>query len=109
MTTALTALARGYPEPVVRWFAASRLRFILILLGLTAFYVVCWRLAHVDLGRLATGLPKMAGWARKAWPPATGELPVLLLRTAETVAMAALGTPPPRSSHCRCAWSPRET
>jgi phosphonate transport system permease protein len=34
----------------------------------------------------------MAGWARKAWPPATGELPILLLRTAETVAMAALGT-----------------
>ncbi len=34
----------------------------------------------------------MAGWAAKAWPPATDELPVLLLRTAETVAMAAIGT-----------------
>jgi phosphonate transport system permease protein len=89
---ATVALAREYPEPVVRWFAASRLRFALILLLLAAFYTVCWQLAHVDLGRLATGLPKMAGWARKAWPPATGELPVLLLRTAETVAMAALGT-----------------
>ena len=45
-----------------------------------------------DPGRLLTGLPKMAGWAAKAWPPATDELPVLLLRTAETIAMAAIGT-----------------
>ena len=29
--------------------------------------------------KLLTGLPKMAGWAVKAWPPATDELPVLLL------------------------------
>ena len=34
----------------------------------------------------------MASWAVKAWPPATDELPVLLLRAAETVAMAAIGT-----------------
>ena len=86
------AAARGYPEPVVRWLSAGRLRFVVILLAITAFYVVSWKLAHVDLGKLATGLPRMAGWARKAWPPATGELPILLLRTAETVAMAAIGT-----------------
>jgi phosphonate transport system permease protein len=86
------APAREYPEPAVRWLSASRIRFVLILLVIAAFYTVSWKLAHVDLTRLATGLPKMAGWARKAWPPATGELPILLLRTAETVAMAALGT-----------------
>src|SRR5262249_52753184 len=39
-----------------------------------------------------TGLPKMAGWLVKAWPPSTRELDVLLLRAAETVAMAAIGT-----------------
>jgi phosphonate transport system permease protein len=65
---------------------------MLLLLGVAAFYVVSLRLVHVDPGRLAAGLPRMAGWARKAWPPATDELPVLLLRAAETVAMAAIGT-----------------
>src|SRR5438128_1912695 len=40
----------------------------------------------------AIAVPKVAGWAAKAWPPATDELPVLLRRTAETIAMAAIGT-----------------
>lgn len=81
-----------YPEPVTPWLSRSRLRFILVLLGVSVFYVVSLRLVHVDLGRLAAGLPRMAGWARKAWPPAVDELPVLLQRAAETVAMAAIGT-----------------
>lgn len=84
--------AREYPEPRVPWLSGSRVRFALILLAVAAFYVVSWRLAQVDPGKLWTGLPKMASWAAKSWPPATGELPVLLLRLAETVAMAAIGT-----------------
>src|SRR5215813_12091004 len=70
----------------------GRARFLLVALLLAAFYTVSWRLAQVSPARLLTGLPKMAGWATKAWPPATDELPVLLWRTAETVAMAAIGT-----------------
>ena len=70
----------------------KRVRFVLVLVLLVAFYSVSWRLAEVDPGRLLTGLPKMASWAKKAWPPATDELPILLRRTAETVAMAAIGT-----------------
>jgi len=62
------------------------------MLALAAFYSVCWHLARVDPGKLLTGLPRMASWVGKAWPPATDELPVLLWRAAETVAMAALGT-----------------
>jgi phosphonate transport system permease protein len=84
--------AREYPEPAVPWFSASRRRSLLALLAGAVFYSASWHLAGVDLGKLITGLPKMAGWAAKAWPPATDELPVLLLRTAETVAMAAIGT-----------------
>jgi len=84
--------AREYPEPVVRWWSQRRMRFILVLLVVAVFYTASWKLTHVDLGKLASGLPRMAGWARKAWPPATGDLPVLLIRAAETVAMAALGT-----------------
>ena len=93
MTATLPAIpSREYPEPAARWFGTSRLRFVAILLVVATFYVASWKLAHIDPSKLVSGLPKMAGWARKAWPPATDELPVLLLRTAETVAMAALGT-----------------
>jgi phosphonate transport system permease protein len=90
--TATARPAREYPEPAVRWLSGSRVRFALILLAVAAFYAMSWRLAQVDPGKLWTGLPKMASWAAKSWPPATGELPVLLLRLAETVAMAAIGT-----------------
>src|SRR5215468_5270078 len=83
---------REYPEPAAAWLSPHRLRVALALVGLVAFYVASWHLAKVNLAKLATGLPKMASWATKAWPPATDELPVLLLRAAETVAMAAIGT-----------------
>jgi phosphonate transport system permease protein len=86
------AAVRQYPEPVAPWLSLGRVRFVVAVAALAAFYVVCWHLARVDPGRLLTGLPRMASWAAKAWPPATDELPVLLLRAAETVAMAALGT-----------------
>ena len=84
--------ARDYPEPVVTWLSASRVKFVVAIVALAAFYSLCWHLARIDLGKLATGLPRMASWVGKAWPPHTEELPVLLLRAAETVAMAALGT-----------------
>ena len=83
---------REYPEPAAAWLSPHRLRVALALIGLVAFYVVSWQLAKVNLAKLATGLPKMASWAAKAWPPATDDLPVLLIRAAETVAMAAIGT-----------------
>lgn len=72
--------------------AALRWRRWAVGLLLLAFYAVCWWLADVDLTRLLTGLPKMGRWLASAWPPALAELPTFLLRTAETVAMAALGT-----------------
>ena len=84
--------AREYPEPELGWLAASRLRFVVTIVALAAIYSVCWHLAKVDVGKLVTGLPRMASWAAKSWPPATDELPVLFRRAAETVAMAALGT-----------------
>jgi phosphonate transport system permease protein len=76
----------------VRRTPAARLRFAAIVLLVAAFYAASWQLAQVSPSKLWTGLPKMASWARKAWPPATDELPVLLRRAAETVAMAAIGT-----------------
>lgn len=63
-----------------------------VLLLVLAFYMVCWQLAQVDLSRLLSGLPKLGSWLAQAWPPKTSEMPLFLLRMAETVAMAAIGT-----------------
>jgi phosphonate transport system permease protein len=54
--------------------------------------VASWKLAAVDLARLAQGLPKMGHWLAQAWPPALAELPIFLVRMGETVAIAFLGT-----------------
>jgi phosphonate transport system permease protein len=64
----------------------------LVVAVIAAFYAARWYLAKVDLGKLATGIPKIGYWLAQAWPPKLDELPLFLLRTGETVAMAALGT-----------------
>ena len=69
-----------------------RWRRWLYLAVVVAVYVVSWRLADVDLPRLARGLSTMFGWAAKAWPPSTRELPLILERAGETVAIAVIGT-----------------
>mgnify|MGYP000885804591 CR=1 FL=1 len=70
----------------------KRFRFWAVMAGIAAFYVVSWQLAQVDLGRLAQGLPRLGQWIAKAWPPQVAELPLILQRTCETIAMAAIGT-----------------
>jgi phosphonate transport system permease protein len=62
------------------------------MLAIAAFYIVCWRVARIDPGKLATGLPKLGHWIASAWPPALDELPLFGERIMETVAMAAIGT-----------------
>jgi hypothetical protein len=57
-----------------------------------AFYVVSWRTAQVEPSKLVSGMPKLAHWLAEAWPPDLDDLPLILQRTAETVAMAAVGT-----------------
>jgi phosphonate transport system permease protein len=88
----VTRAEQRYSEPVEPWLAPRQLRRAGALLLLLLFYVVSWRLAEVDPGKLLAGLPKMGNWALRAWPPTTRDLDVLLLRAAETVAMAAIGT-----------------
>jgi phosphonate transport system permease protein len=88
----MTGEAPPYPEPVVSWRSRSRLQFVLGAVLLAGFYSASWHLARVEPGRLLTGLPRMLSWAGKAWPPALDELPILLQRTGETIAMAAIGT-----------------
>src|SRR5262249_12987639 len=72
--------------------SAKRLRLWLVSAAILIFYAVSWNLAGIDLQKLGTGLPKLAHWIAQAWPPKIAELPLFALRTAETVAMAAIGT-----------------
>lgn len=70
----------------------DRLRFA-ALVGLgVVFYVACLRVAQVDPAQLWDGLPRLATWAAKAWPPDVSEISVLAIRAAETVAMGTVGT-----------------
>jgi phosphonate transport system permease protein len=69
-----------------------RAKLCSIALALVGFYALCWHLVQGDLLRLIGGLPKLGHWLAQAWPPKVEELPLFLQRTAETVAMAAIGT-----------------
>lgn len=73
-------------------FSARRVRFWIVVAIVFAFYALSWNLAAVDPAKLVTGLPRLWGWLVSAWPPKTDELPLFFYRTAETIAMAAIGT-----------------
>ncbi len=55
-------------------------------------YAVCFQVAQVNFAKLWAGLPRLATWAAKAWPPDLSEVSVLAYRAAETVAMGTVGT-----------------
>ena len=90
MRTAAEALAQL--ELRRNTFSAARLRMAGLAALIAGFYIIAGHLVHFDLGRLAVGLPKIGHWLATAWPPRFSELPIFLWRTAETIAMAAIGT-----------------
>ena len=73
-------------------FTWRRIRIWVVIASVVVFYAVSLSIAQVDPGKLATGLPKLGHWLAQAWPPKFEEMPLFLRRTAETVAMAAIGT-----------------
>ena len=79
-------------EVMQRGSTGTRVRFWVMVAIVAGFYAVSWNLAGVDLAKLSTGLPRLGHWIMTAWPPKFDELPLFALRTAETVAMAAIGT-----------------
>jgi len=70
---------------------AGRIRFIALLAAGSAFYLACLYVADVSLSRLWEGLPRLAQWAARSWPPDFSEFGTLSYRAAETVAMATVG------------------
>ena len=72
--------------------AGAPIRFALVLLLITLVYGASLHFVDIDLRRLAIGLPKLAQWAAKAWPPETDDLGSLSGRAIETLAMAVIGT-----------------
>lgn len=81
-----------YSEPPIRWLSARVLGRIAVAIVLLLLFAGCVRLSEVDLVRLANGLPRLAAWAAKGWPPQLNELDVMTLRALETVAIATVGT-----------------
>jgi phosphonate transport system permease protein len=90
MKTAAEALADF--EAARRGFSAARLKGWFIGCAILAFYMAAGHLVHFDLGKLTAGIPKLWHWVSQAWPLKYQELPLFFWRTAETVAMAAIGT-----------------
>jgi len=82
----------GYREPPLRPLAPRNLPRIAAWLAVAAFVAACIRLSEVDLQQLVVGLPRLFAWAAKAWPPQINEIGVMLLRAAETVAIATVAT-----------------
>jgi phosphonate transport system permease protein len=81
-----------YPDPARSWIGGAPVRFITTLLLMLLVYALSLYFVDFDIGRLWSGLPRLAHWAAKAWPPDTQELGVLLKRAIETLAMAVIGT-----------------
>src|SRR5262245_41641757 len=78
------------PDAFTRRSLGARLLCAGLLLLGAAFYIVCLKVAQVDPAKLLAGLPRLASWTARAWPPS--EFDTLLLRAAETVAMGTVGT-----------------
>jgi hypothetical protein len=81
-----------YLDPARSLIGATPVRFIATLLLLLLVYGFSLYFVNFDLSRLWSGLPRLAHWAAKAWPPDTSDLGVLIERAIETVAMAVVGT-----------------
>ncbi len=69
----------------------GRLGFVGALLAGILFYAACLSVAEISLAKLWEGLPRLAGWAARSWPPDFSEIGILSYRAAETVAMATVG------------------
>jgi phosphonate transport system permease protein len=81
-----------YIEQSLPITSAPRLARLALYLALAVLFAICLRLSEFDPVRFLEGLPRLARWAAKSWPPYLNDLDVFWLRAAETVAIATVGT-----------------
>lgn len=81
-----------YIEPAFNPLSPRNFKLLLIVALCILFFIQCLSLAQVDLGALVEGMPRLARWAAKSWPPYLDDLDRMLLRAAETVAIATVAT-----------------
>lgn len=79
-------------ETLVDWFSVPVLLRTGIAVLMVGFFAVCVWLAEINIPALLAGLPRLANWASKSWPPYLGDIDAFLIRAAETVAIATVGT-----------------
>ncbi|MFY7959661.1 MAG: phosphonate ABC transporter, permease protein PhnE [Elsteraceae bacterium] len=79
-------------EPPLDWTSPALLSRVAVVAALLALFAACVWLAEVNLAALLNGLPRLAAWASKGWPPYLHDFDAFLLRGAETVAIATVGT-----------------
>jgi phosphonate transport system permease protein len=83
------------PESPILTDARSRRgpwKLVAVIAVTALFYGVCFHFAQVRPMKFVSGLPKLGHWLSQAWPPRIDELPLILARTGETIAMASVGT-----------------
>jgi phosphonate transport system permease protein len=81
-----------YVEPPLRLRGSNSLLRFAGWLAVALLFAASVHLSEVSIGQLLSGLPRLAAWAAKAWPPQTSEIGIMLLRAAETVAIATVAT-----------------
>jgi phosphonate transport system permease protein len=69
-----------------------RLSSIIVIVAALLLYGCFVRIAQVDPIRLWSGLPRLAHWAVRAWPPDFSDFGTIVWRAMETLAMATVGT-----------------
>ncbi len=81
-----------YPDPRQQWLSWNSLRFGIVLVLVASAYGTSIWLTGFDPVQLIEGLPRLASWAARAWPLDLAGLGTLLVRAAQTCAMALIGT-----------------
>lgn len=87
-----TTVGLGTSGPVRQRKPGANARFAMLMIAGIAVYALCLNVADVSLSRLWSGLPRLAGWLARSWPPDISEIGLLCVRAGETVAMGTVGT-----------------
>ncbi len=82
----------GYFEPRAPVLSVTNLLRLLGFALLLVFLVASFAVVKIDLGKLLTGLPKIAGWFAQMFPPDLSEINLILFAAFQTLAMATIGT-----------------